>query len=114
MFDRLHAVVAVASPSCVPTCALERLLDDEGTWGDAAEWLPALPEASVDLFFTSPHEGRFRVRLLLREEPRAVLQPGRRTCPVQDSGERDCAPPTRQEWPPGDRCGLWTEPGTNL
>lgn len=24
------------------------------TWGDAAEWLPALPEGSVDLFFTSP------------------------------------------------------------
>jgi DNA modification methylase len=24
------------------------------TWGDAGEWLPSLPEDSVDLFFTSP------------------------------------------------------------
>jgi DNA modification methylase len=24
------------------------------TWGDAGEWLPVLPEKSVDLFFTSP------------------------------------------------------------
>jgi DNA modification methylase len=30
------------------------LLDEGITWGDAAEWLPALPSASVDLFFMSP------------------------------------------------------------
>ncbi len=30
------------------------LLRESVTWGDAGEWLPALPAASVDLFFTSP------------------------------------------------------------
>jgi DNA modification methylase len=34
--------------------ALERLLDGGIIWGDAAEWLPVLPAASVDLWFTSP------------------------------------------------------------
>lgn len=34
--------------------ALERLLKDGVTHGDAAKWLPQLPEKSVDLFFTSP------------------------------------------------------------
>ena len=34
--------------------ALDMLLDQGVTWGDSAEWLPALPEASVDLWFTSP------------------------------------------------------------
>ncbi|MGH3276900.1 MAG: hypothetical protein ACRDNZ_21565, partial [Streptosporangiaceae bacterium] len=34
--------------------ALDLLLDEGVTWGDSAEWLPALPEASVDLWVTSP------------------------------------------------------------
>jgi DNA modification methylase len=34
--------------------ALDTLLDQGVTWGDSAEWLPVLPEASVDLWFTSP------------------------------------------------------------
>jgi DNA modification methylase len=33
---------------------LERLLADVVTWGDASEWLGALPGESVDLFFSSP------------------------------------------------------------
>jgi DNA modification methylase len=39
---------------------LERLLDEGVTWGDAAEWLPALPPQSVDLFFTSPPYANMR------------------------------------------------------
>lgn len=46
----LHA----ASPPRDPAAALERLLVEGVTWGDAGEWLPSLPEDSVDLFFTSP------------------------------------------------------------
>ncbi len=34
--------------------ALEELLDSGVTWGDAAQWLPVLPGAAVDLWFTSP------------------------------------------------------------
>jgi DNA modification methylase len=34
--------------------ALAQLLADGVTHGDAAAWLPALPQGSVDLFFTSP------------------------------------------------------------
>lgn len=34
--------------------ALSRLLSEGVTLGNSAEWLPALPKASVDLFFTSP------------------------------------------------------------
>jgi DNA modification methylase len=30
------------------------------TWGDASEWLPALPPESVDLFFTSPPYANMR------------------------------------------------------
>jgi DNA modification methylase len=37
-----------------PSAALDRLLVEGVTWGDAAQWLPAFPEQSVDLFFTSP------------------------------------------------------------
>jgi len=33
---------------------LERLLGEGMTWGDSAQWLPALPTESVDLWFTSP------------------------------------------------------------
>jgi len=36
------------------TAALSSLLEDGVTWGDSALWLPKLPRASVDLFFTSP------------------------------------------------------------
>lgn len=39
---------------------LEQLLEEGVTWGDAREWLPALPEASVDLFFTSPPYANLR------------------------------------------------------
>jgi DNA modification methylase len=41
-------------PPSDPGTTLRRLLDDGVTWGDAADWLPALPESGVDLFFTSP------------------------------------------------------------
>lgn len=37
-----------------PQATLDLLLDQGVTWGDASLWLPALPEKSVDLFFTSP------------------------------------------------------------
>ena len=37
-----------------PDAALSQLLEEAVVWGDAAEWLPRLPEESVDLFFTSP------------------------------------------------------------
>ena len=33
---------------------LTRVLSDGVTYGDALDWLPKLPSASVDLFFTSP------------------------------------------------------------
>jgi DNA modification methylase len=33
---------------------LTRVLSDGVTHGDALDWLPKLPSASVDLFFTSP------------------------------------------------------------
>lgn len=41
-------------PPRLKESALARLLDEGETWGDAALWLKKLPEASVDLFFTSP------------------------------------------------------------
>lgn len=40
--------------------ALGVLLADGVTWGDAREWLPALPEGSIDLFFTSPPYANMR------------------------------------------------------
>lgn len=52
---RLQAV-----PSGLPTvprdsaAALSQLLQEGVTLGDASAWLPSLPTASVDLFFTSP------------------------------------------------------------
>lgn len=42
------------SPCLLGDAALATLLDKGVTWGDSAEWLPVLPEASVDLWFTSP------------------------------------------------------------
>lgn len=41
-------------PPGEPQAALEALLAEGVTWGDSSLWLPALPEGSVDLFFTSP------------------------------------------------------------
>jgi len=51
----LHVVKSgVPQPPNDPQRALEQLLTDGITWGDALAWLPALPPSSVDLFFTSP------------------------------------------------------------
>lgn len=50
-------MLTLSSPPCPPhdaAAALSRLLGEGVTWGDAAEWLPAMPEDSVDLVFTSP------------------------------------------------------------
>ena len=41
-------------PSETSETLLQRLLDEGVVWGDAFQWLPALPARSVDLFFTSP------------------------------------------------------------
>ena len=46
--------MAPPSPRVTGDAALKRLLSRGVTWGDSAEWLPVLPEASVDLWFTSP------------------------------------------------------------
>lgn len=51
---QLQAFTSVPPPPGHAEAALERLLDEGVTWGDASEWLPALPDSSVDLFFTSP------------------------------------------------------------
>lgn len=48
------------APGPPPQGALERLLDEGATWGDARAWLPALPQESVDLFFTSPPYANLR------------------------------------------------------
>lgn len=51
----LHSVSSTApAPSRRPQAALDQLLQEGITWGDAVRWLPALPPSSVDLFFTSP------------------------------------------------------------
>jgi DNA modification methylase len=42
------------SPDATGDAALTKLLGQGVVWGDSAEWLPVLPEASVDLWFTSP------------------------------------------------------------
>lgn len=46
--------VAPLRPALAPEDALGLLLRQGITWGDAADWLPALPAGSVDLWFTSP------------------------------------------------------------
>lgn len=52
---KLEPVPPAGTPiPSTPRGALRLLLDEGVTWGDAALWLPALPEKSVDLFFTSP------------------------------------------------------------
>ncbi len=42
------------NPRVTGDAALKMLLSQGITWGHSAEWLPLLPEASVDLWFTSP------------------------------------------------------------
>lgn len=52
---RLEAVLT--STPVVPrtgNAALQQLLTEGVTWGDAGDWLPHLPAGGVDLFFTSP------------------------------------------------------------
>jgi DNA modification methylase len=46
--------LAPPDPGVAGEAALERLLAEGITWGDSARWLPVLPPASVDLWFTSP------------------------------------------------------------
>lgn len=51
----LQAVpAAMPAPPTVPDRALAALVRNGVTWGDSADWLPRLPAAGVDLFFTSP------------------------------------------------------------
>ncbi len=47
-------VPSLPAPPTDPVVALQKLLQEGVTWGDAGPWLKRLPEASVDLFFTSP------------------------------------------------------------
>jgi DNA modification methylase len=50
-----HTVPLVPpAPAARGEGALARLLERRVTWGDSAQWLPVLPERSVDLWFTSP------------------------------------------------------------
>lgn len=42
------------APSVEGDEALAVLLDEGVVWGDSSEWLPRLPQDSVDLFFMSP------------------------------------------------------------
>ena len=44
----------IPEPPASPDVALKRLLTEGIIWGDSADWLPALPAGTVDLFFTSP------------------------------------------------------------
>lgn len=51
----LHPVAPVGPElPASPQAVLQHLLAEGVTWGDSSMWLPALPERSVDLFFTSP------------------------------------------------------------
>src|SRR5262249_1013350 len=43
-----------AGPRASADRMVERLLREGMAWGDRAQWLPALPAESVDLWFTSP------------------------------------------------------------
>jgi DNA modification methylase len=43
-----------ADPPLSGDSALRKLLDRGIVWGDSAKWLPLIPQASVDLWFTSP------------------------------------------------------------
>jgi DNA modification methylase len=42
------------APPADPASTLDILLSDGISWADCAQWLPALPPGSVDLWFTSP------------------------------------------------------------
>ena len=37
-------------PPSAPQATLEQLLEEGVTWADSGTWLPALPQASIDLF----------------------------------------------------------------
>lgn len=50
----MESIQVVPRPPRDSDAALSRLLSDGVTWGDSTDWLAALPEASIDLFFTSP------------------------------------------------------------
>ena len=50
----LDAPDSMPVPPAQPAVALKQLLGEGVTWGDSANWLPALPKGAVDLFFTSP------------------------------------------------------------
>lgn len=50
----MELLPSAPQPPNDPAATLDRLLRDGTTWGDAGDWLPALPEQSIDLFFTSP------------------------------------------------------------
>jgi DNA modification methylase len=47
-------MTAPPSPRVMGDAALAVLLAEGVTWGDSGQWLPVLPEGSVDLWFTSP------------------------------------------------------------
>lgn len=51
---RLDAIPTTPQPPKTKRATMNRLLRDGVTWGDAGDWLPALPRGEVDLFFTSP------------------------------------------------------------
>lgn len=50
----LTALPGTPRPPADPDQVLAQLLREGVSWGDAALWLPRLPENSIDLFFTSP------------------------------------------------------------
>lgn len=50
----LTALPGAPKPPDQPAQVLDQLLQEGVTWGDAALWLPRLPENRIDLFFTSP------------------------------------------------------------
>lgn len=47
-------MTAPPCPRVIGDAALAVLLAEGVTWGDSGQWLPVLPEGSVDLWFTSP------------------------------------------------------------
>lgn len=51
---RLQAVPSSMPQPPASSKVLPQILSDGVTWGDSEVWLPKLPAASVDLFFTSP------------------------------------------------------------
>ena len=49
-----NAPIHGSAPPADPDRTLPLLLGEGVVWGDSLEWLPRLPEKSIDLFFTSP------------------------------------------------------------